>query len=182
MAYADTPLFLLKSPEMIQIIQQLQFAVNFLDETNFPNKVNADAVLKANSATGSNLLINYSTPLKKLAWQEWPIPLVIPVQPATTTSSLDCGGFFLYDPAKFPGGTWYLEAAMQVTSGGTATIDLKAGVTVVGSVSTTNTTWTVLRSAALTMPQSQTALTVTLKSSSSSYTASLWAARLIYVS
>jgi hypothetical protein len=75
-----------------------------------------------------------------------------------------------------------LEAALMVTSGGTATAQLKDGnLAVIGSVSTTNTNWTVARSAALTMPTVQTALTVTLVSSGSSYTASLWAARLIYV-
>lgn len=181
MAYLDLPFFVVKSQEMLQILQQVQFALNTLNEDNFPNKVKADSILQAASATGSSILIDYSTPLKKLNWQEWPIPLVTPVQPATTTSSLDCGGFFLYDPAKFPSGSWVLEAAMQVTSGGTATAQLKNGTTVIGSVSTTSTTWAVTRSATLTMPTAQAALTVTLVSSGTSYTASLWAARLIYI-
>lgn len=181
MAYLDLPLFLVRSGEMAQIFQEIQLAVNKLNKDNFPNKVGADDILKGDSATGRTLLKDHSTSLRKLEWLEWPIPLVVPVQPATTTGSLDCGGFFLWDPIKFPGGSWYLEAAMQVTSGGTATAQLKNGATVVGSVSTTNTTWTVVRSAALTMPTSQVALTVTLTSSSTSYTAYLWAARLIHV-
>lgn len=163
-------------------LQQVVSAYNNLDETNIATPMTGDNVLAAASLTGSSLLKDYSTALKKLAFREWPlVTLVAPAQPISTTSAVDCGGFFVWDPNKFPGGTWYLEAAMQVTAGGTATAQLKNGAQVVGSVSTSGTNWTVARSSALAMPQSQAALTVTLVSSGSSYTASLWAARLIYV-
>lgn len=182
MAYLELPIFMVKSPEMRQILQQIQLAVNVMDEHNFPHKLYAEDILAEESAVGTNLLVDYSTPLKKLRWREWPIPLVVPIQPATTTSSLDCGGFFLYDPNKFLDGSWCLEVAIKTTAGGTAIAELKdAGVTVIGTVSTSNTDWTVVRGDPLDMPTIQTPLTVTLRSSSSSYTASLWAARLIYV-
>lgn len=181
MGYLEIPFFMIKSPELGQIIQQIQFAVNALDETNFPQKLDASRILKANSIS-KTLIRDRAVSMRKLEWLEIPIALVIPVQPATTTTSLDCGGFFLYDPVKFPGeGTWYLEAAMKVSDGAaTATAQLKNEDTVIGEVSTNSTVWNVKRSSALTMPSSQAALTVTLKCSDSTKTAYLWAARLIY--
>lgn len=163
-------------------LQQVMSAYNNLDETNVGTPMSGDLVLAQNSLTGAALLKDYSTDLKKLKFLEWPlVTLVAPAQPISTTSSVDCGGFFVWDPNKYLGGSWYLEAALQVTSGGTATAQLKSGAQVVGSVSTTATSWTVARSSKLTMPTSQAALTVTLTSSGTSYTASLWTARLIYV-
>ncbi len=174
----------IKSPELVRLLVMFQQAGNHLTEENFPDPVSADNILSASSATGSTLLKDGSTSLKKLTFLEWPIPLVLPSQPFTTTSTtgVDCGGFFVFDPVKFPGGTWYLEAALQTSvASSNATLQLKNGVTVIGSVSSGNTAWTVTRSAALTMPTSQAALKVTLVSAVSTTTAGMWAARLIYV-
>lgn len=199
MAYLDLNLMNVKSAEIAELLSQIQWAINVMTKDNFPNGLKGDDVIlpsslsgtaiKSGTLSGSALRDNsfpataipdYSLPLKKLNWQEYPIALVIPYQPASTTSSLDCGGFFLYDPVKFPDGSWYLEATMKATAG-TATAQLKNKTTVIGSVSTTGTDWTLSRSSALTMPSSQAALTVTLTSNSTSNTAYLWAARLIYV-
>ncbi len=181
MAYLEIPLFTIKSSEMAQILQQIQWALNTLTKDNFPNKLNATDILTQGSVTDS-LIHDHSVTLKKLNWLEWPIPLVIPAQPVSTTDSLDCGGFFLYDPAKFPGGNWYLEATMKIDpAGGTATAQLKNDTVVIGSVSIDDNVWTIARSDALVLPPTQASLTVTLTSSNASYTAYLWSARLIYV-
>lgn len=189
MAYLELNLMNVKSPDIAQILSEIQWAINVMTKDNFPNGLKGDDIILPSSLSGTALKANslpssvipdYSISLKKLNWQEYPIALVIPYQPASTTSSLDCGGFFLYDPVKFPGGSWYLEATMKATAG-TATAQLKNKTTVIGSVSTTGTDWTLSRSSALTMPSSQAALTVTLTSSSTSSTAYLWSARLIYV-
>lgn len=185
MSYSDlAEIRLLKSPVVQRLLLSLQQSLNQLNEDNFPNPVSADTILAAASATGSTILKDASTPLKKLNFLEWTVPLVLPSQPFTTTSTTgaDCGGFFVFDPVKFPGGTWYLEAALQTSvASSNATLQLKNGSTVIGSVSSGNTAWTVTRSAALTMPTSQAALTVTLVSAASTTTAGMWAARLIYV-
>jgi len=182
MAYLDIPLFTVKSPDMLQILQQVQWALNTLDENNFPNGVSGDTVIKAGTITGKSIA-DVSVGLKKLMFTEWPFTLTTPSQPITTTSSIDCGGFFVFDPNKFPGGSWYFEAAIQSSSSSyTITAQLKNGTNVLTSVGTSNTTWTVVRTPnAVVMPTSAAALTVTLTSPSTSATASLWAARLVYV-
>lgn len=182
MAYVELPLLWVKSPEMQQILLTLQDALNKLSEDNFPNPLAADSILASSSLTGSSILKDYSTPLKKLVWCEWPIELVLAPQPVSTTSSLDCGGFWVFDSAKYPGGTWYFEAAIRISDAAyTATAQLKSGANVLASVSTTNTSYTVVRSGAVTMPTAQAVLTVTLTSNNTSGTAYLWTARMIYV-
>ncbi len=157
--------------ETLNALRQVVYAISSIDENNFPNKISG----------GSVLLPDHSTPLTCLTVREWSIPLVLPPQPVSTTTSLDCGGFFVYDPTKFPGSTWKLEAAMKVSNAaGEATAQLKYGSTLIGSVKTSATDWIVVRGTALTMPAEQAALTVTLTSSSLSYTAYLWAARLVW--
>ncbi len=182
MAYLDQPQIRnLKSPIAITLFQGVQQAVNHLDENNFPNPVDASKILSPGTGTG-DLFADHGIPLKKLAPTEWVFPLVLPGAAVTTTATLDVGGFFVFDPAKFTGGTWYLEAAIKTTSTSyTTTLQVKNGATVLGSYATTNTAWTVGRSSALSMPASLATLTCTLVSSSTSNTASMWAARLIYV-
>ncbi|NPV89128.1 hypothetical protein HPY42_06480 [Coprothermobacteraceae bacterium] len=182
MGHVELPLLWVKSPEMQQILLTLQDALNKLSEDNFPNPLSADNILAANSLTGSLVLKDYSTPLKKLAWREWPIELVLAPQPVATTSSLDCGGFWVFDPAKYPGGTWYFEAAIRISNASyIATAQLKSGANVLASVTTRNTNYTVVRSGAVTMPTAQAVLTVTLASNNRAGTAYLWTARMIYV-
>ena len=158
--------------ELINVLQNLAFSVNVLNEDNFPNAVSGGKILKT----------DHSTPLSVLTVREIPIALLLPPQPASTTSTLDCGGFFYWDPLRYPGGSWYLEASLKQAGGGTTTLQLKQGTLVVGSVSTTNTDWTLVRSSApLTMPTTAGALTLTLASSASTVTAYVWTVRLIWV-
>ena len=184
MAYLDMPQIRnLQSAVARDLFLATQHAIDHLDENNFPNPVDAIKVLSAGTGTGS-LFADHSIALKKLAPTEWVFPLVLPGAAVTTTSTtgLDVGGFFVFDPAKFTGGTWYLEAAlMSSVSASNATLQVKNGATVLGSYATGNTTWTVGRSTALTMPTSLATLTCTLVSAASTTTASMWAARLIYV-
>lgn len=184
MAYVDLPeIRNLQSAVAKRLISELQFHLNNVDEANIPNPMDASKIISPGTGT-EGMFADYALSLKKLNFREWAFPLVLPAAAATTTSTtgLDLGGFFLWDPAKHPGGTWYLEVAINISNAaGTTTAQLKNGATVIGSATTKNTAWTVTRSTALTMPASQAALTVTLLSSSTSYTAGLWAARLIYV-
>jgi len=178
--YAKTPTDIAYAT--MHAVQQMVSAYNNVDETNFTSSVDADSILASASLTGNTILKDHSVGLVKLTPKEWPlVTLVAPASPVATTASADCGGFFVWDSNKYPTSSWYLEAAMKVTSGGTATAQLKWGSTVIGAVSTQATDWTVARSSVLNMPTGQAALTVALTSSDPSYTAYLWVARLIFV-
>lgn len=183
MGRAEFPLLWVKSTELQQIFLTLQDAVNVLTDDNFPDALTGDTLIKTASLTG-NRLIDTTTPLKKLSWLEWPIPLVALAQPASTTTTLDCGGFWVYDPAKYVagGGKWYFECAIKTTNATyAASVALKYGTTTIGTVTTTATDYTVIRSTALTMPVAQQVLTLTLSSADASATAYLWTARMIFV-
>ncbi len=158
------------NPDLYQCLLLIQQAVNYIDDGN----------VRPGGLTGASIK-DASLPLKKFNWLEWPITLFKVMPPVTTTSSVD-GGYFLYDPDRFPDGQWYLEAVMQVTSGGTASMNLKVGSTVIATVNVTATSWTLSRSSAIAnMPTSPTVLTCTLTSSGTSYTASALGASLIFV-
>lgn len=155
--------------ELLAVLQALAYSLNVLDENNFPHKI-----------SGKVLKSDHATPIAALDWLEIPFPLLLPPQPASTTSTLDCGGFFVWNPPKYPGGKWYLEAAMRQAGGGTARVQLKLGSSVIGEVSTQATEWTVVRSPALQMPTTEGALTITLVSSATNVTAYVWTVRLIW--
>jgi hypothetical protein len=159
----------IRSQDVYQCFILAQNAVNDLDNTNIPS----------GSLTG-DALQDYSVSLSKLLWEEWPIPL-FKVMPAATTTTTLSGGYFYFDPAKFPDGTWYLEAILQITSGGTASLDLMNGANIVISVSTPNTTFALVRSSPIALPMTPTVLTCNLVSSGTSYTAAALGASLIYV-
>ena len=181
-----------RSPELHQIFLKVQGAVNGLDASNFPVPVagddilapaslNGDSLLTPSSLTGSSLLIDASVNLKKLAWLEWPICLVLPAVAATTTTTLGCNGWWAWNPTKFPGGTWYFEAAIAISNATyIARASLMDGAVVVKSVTTQSTSLVLVRSTVVTMPAAAT-LKVTLASSNAAATASLAAARAIYV-
>lgn len=148
----------------------IEKAVNYLDKGNFQNKI-----------AGDDILSSASVSLNKLKWLEWPIPLVLPADPYSTTATADddIGGYFMWDPGKYPGGIWYLEASLAC-NGATATCTLK-GASVIGTVQSTSATMELKRSQALTMPTTAQTIWVTLKTSNASYAAVLGGARLIYV-
>ncbi|KJS23150.1 MAG: hypothetical protein VR72_03005 [Clostridiaceae bacterium BRH_c20a] len=137
-----------------------------------------------NNLKVSNEMLSGGIAISKLAWKEWSIPLVLPASlysSVTTAGDGDnLGGYFQWDPSKYPGGTWYLEASIAVQSGGTATCTLK-GASVIVTVTTTDAQLSLKRSEALTMPSTAQTVWVTLKTSSGSYAATLGNARLIFV-
>lgn len=146
---------------LFDVFNLIQTAVNHLDEQNFPNGV----------------------ALKVLTQLEWPHPLVLPAQVFSTTSTtpVDLGGYFAWDPSKFPDVNVYLEASLAVAnSAATATCEL-VGASVIGSVTTTSTALARVRSGRLTMPSTAQNVWVRVYTSNASYAALLAAARLIFV-
>lgn len=167
------PLLLgLKSEELIRILQNIEFwSLGNVDDTN----------VKAGGLTGSRVLKDWSVNLKKLAWREIPIPLCKAIPAAGTATSAD-GGYFYYDPLRFPGGSWYLEALLKSNGTATATFTLKNGAVSVASVSTTSADWTLVRSTdPIQMPSDASTLTGALSSSDSTVTVYLLGASLIFV-
>ena len=175
-------------PQYLRQFFQLMFvtvetAVNYLTEQNFPNPLDGDTLIKTGTLSGSALK-NDSVAVGKLAWQEWVahtfVALMMPFS-TTDTAGVNGGDYFGWDPTKFPGGKWYLEASMAVAnSAATATLTL-VGAADIGSITTTNTTLTRVRSGALTMPTTAQNLWVKLKTSNASYAAMLAGAKLIFV-
>jgi len=163
------------TPSYLQrLLLILANAVNNIDKTNIhPKRI-----------AGDDLLKDVSTKLKKLVWTEWPIPLILPASVVSTTATggTEYGKFFRWDPAKFPGMTWSLEAALAISdAASTATLELLESAGSIGSVSTQQTALTRVRSGTLTMPTTAQDLWVRLKTSNGAHTASLGAARLIAV-
>lgn len=99
------------------IFTLIKTAVNFLNEQNFPKGVSG-TIIKAGTLS-SAALKSGDTPLYKLEWREWPIPLVLLGDPINTTSTTgkNIGGYFAWNPQNFPGaGKWYLEASMAIAN------------------------------------------------------------------
>lgn len=156
------------TPQYIKfLIERLRVAINYMDDTNFPSPISASSV---------------DVDLVDLGWTEIPIPLVLPAEAVGTTSTTGAslGGYYLWKPTIYPSGTWYLEASIAVGSGGTATCTL-TGAADIGSVSTTETTLTLVRSASLTMPAVAQNIWVKIATDNASYTATIGGARLIFV-
>lgn len=167
------PLLLgLKNSELIQILQIIEhWSRGNIDDRN----------IKAAGLTGSAVLKNKSVPMVKLAWHEIPIPLFKVLPAASATNAVD-GGYFYYDPNRFPGGSWYLEALLKATSPATATVKLMSGTLELGSVSTTNTDWALVRGTSpISMPLSAGALTCKLLSSDAAITVYSLGASLVFV-
>lgn len=158
---------------MKKLITSLMDSINKVNEQNFPIKVSGKSIILPGTM---------DIQMSELEWGEIPIPLILPATPVTTTSTtgVNLGGYFLWNPLTYKGGDWYLEASMSVGSGGTATLTL-TGAADIGSVSTTESSLTMLRSAKLTMPGTAQNIWVKLSTNNASYTASLAAARLIFV-
>ena len=157
---------------MKKLIISLRDAINNLSAQNFPNKVPGSIITPG----------TMSIKMAELEWGEIPIPLVLPANAVSTvsTTGVNLGGYFLWNPLTFPGGDWYLEVSMSVAAGGTATCTL-TGAADIGSVTTTESSLTLLRSEKLSMPLTAQNIWVSLKTSNASYAASLAAARLVFV-
>lgn len=194
MGYLDTgpPRAEYKPNILYQIFQYIEVAVNHLDENNFPNGISGSIILpgtlNGNTVTQGTLypdaFPDYSVGLNKLAWREYYIPLILLARPVQTTNTEgeNLGGYFQWVPSAFPGdGKWYLEASIfTADASATATCILKGSIEY-GSVMTTNTSLTLVRSDEITMPVNNESLWIVLKTSNASYAASLVSARIIYV-
>jgi len=178
---------------LFQIFKRIEDAINFLDENNFKNGVSGSIIKQGtlhgnalidNSVDGQTKLADFSTNLKKLKWAEFEVFPVsaIPVFTTTSTTGVNVGPYFAWDPNKFPGGNWYLEASIATNNAsGITTVTLK-GSADVGSVQTSQTALTRVRgTTALTMPATAQNLWFAVKTNNSSYTASFAGAHLIYV-
>ena len=165
--------------ELFELVKQ---CFNNLDPNNFPKGISGSIILS--DTLSSTAIPNHDMALTKLRWLEWPIDLLLLATPYSTTSTtpVNLGGYFAWNPANFGGaGKWYLEASIaSANAAATATCTLTGSVDY-GNVTTTSTSLTRVRSAALTMPAQAENLWVTLKTDNATYAASLAAARLIFV-
>ncbi|GAB7387347.1 hypothetical protein BSNK01_11830 [Bacillaceae bacterium] len=165
--------------ELFNLIEQ---AINYLDVNNFPHGV-PGSIIQPGTLPSSAIPDN-GIPLLKLAWKEIPIPLLLGIEPYYTSSTtpVNLGGYFRWDPTKFPGGDWYFEASLVSTdSAATATCVLK-GSQDYSSITTTSTALTYVRSTqAVPMPSQIENLWVTLKTSDATKAVGIASARLIFV-
>lgn len=178
---------------LFQIFKRIEDAVNFLDETNFKNGISGSIIKQGtlhgnalidSSVDGQAKLADFSTNLKKLKWAEFEIFPVcaIPVFTTTSTTDVNVGPYFAWDPNKFPGGSWYLEASIAVANAAAAAIVTLKSAADVGSVQTSATSLTRVRgTAALTMPTTAQNIWFAVRTNNASYAASFAGARLIYV-
>jgi len=172
-------------PQVIyKLMQDIEQALNYLSEANFPNAIDGGSVFTAGTLPGTALK-DYDVILKKLNWKEIIVftASAIPIYSTTSETDVNIGPYFAWDPAKLPtgSGSWYLEASISnANASGITTVTLK-GVADVGSVQTSETSLTRVRSTALTMPTSAQNLWIALKTNNASYAASLAGAHLIYV-
>lgn len=184
MGWLDTGPALKEYPARIlfQIFKRIEDALNFLDENNFKNGISG-SVIKVGTLHG-NALGDLSTPLKKLKWAEFEFFPVsaIPVFTTTSTTDVNIGPYFAWDPNKFPGGSWYLEASIAIANAAAAAIVTLKGSADIGSVQTSSTALTRVRStAALTMPSTAQNIWFAIRTNNASYAASFTGARLVYV-
>jgi len=178
---------------LFQLFKLIEQAVNFMDENNFKNGISGSIIKQGtlhgnalidNSVDGGAKLADFSTTLKKLKWAEFEVFPVcaIPVFSTTSTADVNVGPYFAWDPNKFPGGSWYLEASIAVANSAAAAIVTLRGSSVIGSVQTSSTALTRVRSSTpLVMPATAENIWFTVKTSNASYAAQFAGARLIYV-
>lgn len=164
-----------------------------MDENNFKNGISG-SIIKQGTLHGSTLtdgsvdgaakLADTSIPLKKLKWAEFEVFPVcaVPVFSTTSTTDVNVGPYFAWDPNKFPGGSWYLEASIAVANTAAAAVVTLKGAADIGSVQTNQTALTRVRSAAaLTMPSTAQNIWYAVRTNNASYAANFAGARLIYI-
>lgn len=151
-------------PSMIyQLLKWIEESVNNMDDSNFQN---------------------YILSPKKINWREYIVFTVsaVPVYTTTNTTGINIGPYFAWDPAKFPGGSWYIEGSIAVANVAAAAILTLKGAADVGSVQTSDIALKRVRSLSpLTMPSTAQNIWFVIKSNNASYAASFAGAHLIYV-
>ncbi len=150
----------------------IQHAVNNISAQNFPNRVNGDDILNTDSLS-----------MGRLKQNRFDIPLLLPASAFSTTSTtgINVGGLWRFNPTDYYGGTWYLAGTIATANvAATATLELW-GASALGSISTVSTSGVWVKSSVLTMPVTETDLLLKLKTSNASYSAYVYNAYLLYV-
>ncbi|MHB8172102.1 MAG: hypothetical protein ACYDG6_11275 [Thermincolia bacterium] len=158
----------------------IEQAVNKLTAANFPNALDGDTLIAANSLS-----------LGRLEWQRMDIPLILLSAAVSTTSTTGAaeGGLWRYNPlnftngetATFPAGAFYLAGTIATqNASATAALEVYNGAALLGSISTVSTSGVWVESTALTMPSAEADLSLKLKTSNASYAAYLWNCYLLY--
>lgn len=154
-----------------EIFQLIETAVNSINEQNFRR------------ALSGSVLAARSVKMRSLEWRELVIPLVMaaPSFQTNNTTPQSVGGYFPWDPVKYPGGLWYLEADMAVANAAaTARCEL-TGATSLKTITTQETTLTRVRSDFIIMPIEPSNLWVKFSTDNGSHNAILGGAKLIFV-
>lgn len=161
------------SPKALHLVHQLiMTAVNNLDKTNFRKRVK-----------GNDIIDPYSLSINRLAWREFIFPLVMaaPFYQTASTTPQNIGGYFPWDPARFPGpGTWYFEADIAISNTASITTCQLRGTDVLRAVTTQQTGLVRVRSSAVSMPATTQNLWVQAFSNNASHTATVAGAKLIF--
>ena len=158
----------------------------FLTIQTWARNISGDCLVDGSVVYSKLALVSRVIPAGKVNWPEWHIPLALPAVDVATTDTeyARCSGVFLWNPIAYPttGGTWYFEAALAIdNSAGIVTARL-IGSAEVGVVTRTGeTTMDVVRSNALTMPNTPENLYVEIKVSNGAYVGSFGGARLVFV-
>ncbi len=154
-----------------RFIDLLMLCINNINEDNFKTPISGSIIKPGTLAVQ----------MSDLEWKEIPVPLVLPAESVYTSSTtgVPLGGYFLWNPAVYRGGDWYLECSMATTAG-TVTATL-TGASDIGSVSATGTGLTIVRSPKLTMPTSAQNIWVRLSVDNTANTGTLSGARLVFV-
>ena len=154
-----------------EIFQLIETAVNNINEQNFRRKLNGGVIASRSMGMGA------------LEWREHIIPLVMaaPSYQTAETTPQNVGGYFGWDPAKFPGGIWCLEADIAVSNAAaTARCEL-TGSTTLKTVTTQATSLTRVRSDLIIMPAAPQNLWIKFSTNNGSHNAILGGAKLVFI-
>jgi len=153
---------------------------------NWARNISGDCLTEGSVEYSKLALSRGDIPPGKIDWPEWHIPLALPAMDVTTNSTnyVRCSGVFYWEPFTYPtvGGSWYFEASLAIdNAAGTVSARLM-GDDEVGVITRTGTTsMDVVRSEALTMPNSAANLYCEFKVSNSAYVGSFNGAKLVFV-
>ena len=154
-------------------VERLRLAVNFIDETNFPNGISG-TVIHAKSL-----------PMAALAQGEWHIPIITLANPATTTSTVltNIGPFVYWSPQAWSNNmSVYLDVTGgAVAEGATARFEIHGTGGAIGFVESSVAGYRWLRSEKLTMPVISQTLLMKYSTSNASVAAGILGARLVLI-
>jgi len=150
----------------------LEQAVNNLNEQNFPKGLSG-SVLKERSIPGSALpLFEVHYTLHSATGSPFS---------TTSTTPVSVGNGFRWDPGRFSPGTWYFEADVAVADAAAAASVFLKGSDIIATITTSDTSLDIRRTAALAMPTTAQNLWVSVQTSNDRHAALLAGARLVFV-